>query len=61
MLPDFSKTFEIHTDASNIAIGGFLMQDRHPIAFKNCKLNKAEWRYTVQEKEMTAIVHCLST
>ncbi|MCF8701922.1 retroviral-like aspartic protease family protein, partial [Corynebacterium sp. MC-10] len=60
-LPDFSKTFEVHTDASDFAIGGVLMQDKHPIAFESRKLNETERRYTVQEKEMTAIVHCLRT
>ena len=60
-LPEFSKTFEIHTDASEFSIGGVLMQDRHPIAFENSKLNESKQRYTVQEKEMTAIVHCLRT
>ena len=59
MLPDFTKTFEIHTDVSDFAIGGVLMQEKHPIAFESRKLNEAERRYTVQEKEMTAIVHCL--
>ena len=38
-----------------------LMQKKHPIAFESRKLNEAEQRYTVQEKEMTAIVHCLRT
>ena len=61
MLPDFTKTFEIHTDASDFAIGGVLMQEKHPIAFESRKLNEAERRYTVQEKEMTAIVNCLRT
>ena len=37
------------------------MQERHPIAFESRKLNDTERRYTVQEKEMTAIVHCLRT
>ncbi|KAH0712516.1 hypothetical protein KY289_008475 [Solanum tuberosum] len=37
------------------------MQDRHPIAFESHKLNETEQRYTVQEKEMTAIIHCLCT
>uniref|UniRef100_A0A1S4CL82 Reverse transcriptase/retrotransposon-derived protein RNase H-like domain-containing protein n=1 Tax=Nicotiana tabacum TaxID=4097 RepID=A0A1S4CL82_TOBAC len=60
-LPDFSKTFEVHTDASDFAIGGVLMQDKHPIAFESRKLNETERCYTVQEKEMTAIVHCLRT
>ncbi|KAL5734919.1 hypothetical protein ACOSP7_032780 [Xanthoceras sorbifolium] len=37
------------------------MQDGHPIAFESRKLNDTERRYTVQEKEMTAVVHCLRT
>ncbi|XP_031106210.1 uncharacterized protein LOC116010851 [Ipomoea triloba] len=58
-LPNFTKPFEVHTDASDFAIGGVLMQDMHPITFESRKLNEAERRYTVQEKEMTAVVHCL--
>ncbi|XP_049394692.1 uncharacterized protein LOC125858983 [Solanum stenotomum] len=59
-LPDFSKTFEVHTDASDFSIGGVLMQERHPIAFESRKLNETEQRYTVQEKENDG--HCtLST
>ncbi|GJU98173.1 ATP-binding cassette subfamily C member 8 [Tanacetum coccineum] len=58
-LPDVTMPFELHTDASDFAIGGVLMQDGHPIAFESRKLNKTERKYTVQEKEMTAIVHCL--
>lgn len=61
MLPNFSKTFEVHTDALDFAIGGVLMQDRHPIAFKSRKLNETKRRYTVQEKEMTTIVHYIRT
>ncbi|BBN67758.1 transposable element gene [Prunus dulcis] len=60
-LPDLSKSFEVHTDASDFAIGGVLMQDGHPLAFESRKLNDTERRYTVQEKEMTAVVHCLRT
>ena len=37
------------------------MQEKHPIAFESRKLNDTERCYTVQEKEMTAIVHCLRT
>ncbi|KAG8382501.1 hypothetical protein BUALT_Bualt05G0083800 [Buddleja alternifolia] len=39
--------------------GGVLMQEGHPIAFESWKLNETERRYTVQEKEMTTIVHYL--
>ncbi|XP_015168928.1 uncharacterized protein K02A2.6-like [Solanum tuberosum] len=41
-LLDFTKAFEIHTDASDFAIGGVLMQEGHPIAFESRKLNDAE-------------------
>ncbi|KAH9670463.1 Endonuclease [Citrus sinensis] len=58
-LPDHTKAFEVQTDASDFAIGGVLMQEGHPIAFESRKLNDTERRYTVQEKEMTAIIHCL--
>ncbi|KAL4020675.1 hypothetical protein IC575_019456 [Cucumis melo] len=61
VLADHTKPFEVHTDASDFAIGGVLMQDGHPIAFESRKLNDIERRYTVQEKEMTAIVHGLRT
>jgi hypothetical protein len=60
-LPDLNKPFELHTDASDFAIGGVLMQEGHPIAFESRKLNDTERRYTVQEKEMTAVIHCLRT
>ncbi|GKF05975.1 reverse transcriptase, partial [Tanacetum coccineum] len=58
-LLDVTMPFELHTDASDFAIGGVLMQDGHPIAFESRKLNETERKYTVQEKEMTAVVHCL--
>ncbi|KAE8668158.1 hypothetical protein F3Y22_tig00112344pilonHSYRG00099 [Hibiscus syriacus] len=58
-LPDFTMPFEVHTDASDFAIGGILMQEGHPIAFESRKLNDTERRYTVQENEMTTIIHCL--
>ncbi|GJS12735.1 cytochrome P450 78A7-like protein [Tanacetum coccineum] len=41
-LLDMTMPFELHTDASNFAIGGVLMQDGHPIAFESQKLNETE-------------------
>ncbi|KAE8681907.1 hypothetical protein F3Y22_tig00111298pilonHSYRG00053 [Hibiscus syriacus] len=58
-LPDFTMPFEMHTDASDFAIGGVLMQEGHPIVFESRKLNDTERRYTVLEKEITTIIHCL--
>ncbi|GJS47412.1 putative nucleotidyltransferase, ribonuclease H [Tanacetum coccineum] len=58
-LLDVTMSFELHTNASDFAIGGVLMQDRHPIAFESRKLYETKRKYTVQEKEMTAVVHCL--
>ena len=60
-LPDCTKPYEVQTDASDFAIGGVLMQEGHPIAYESRKLNDTERRYTVQEKEMTAIIHWLRT
>ncbi|KAJ4960393.1 hypothetical protein NE237_020303 [Protea cynaroides] len=58
-LPDHAKPFQVHTDASDYAIGGVLMQEGHPIAYESRKLNDTELKYTVQGKKMTAIVHYL--
>ena len=33
--PDFSKEFEIHTDASKAQIGAVIAQEGRPIAFYN--------------------------
>ncbi|KAK3022405.1 hypothetical protein RJ639_047000 [Escallonia herrerae] len=59
LLLDYTKPYEVHTDASDFAIGGVLMQERHPITYKNQKLNDTECQYNVQNKDMTWVVHCL--
>nr|XP_033514146.1 uncharacterized protein LOC117278794 [Nicotiana tomentosiformis] len=53
-LPDLAKTFEVHTYASDFAIGGVLMQDNHPIAFESLKLNETERRYTPDKANVIA-------
>ena len=56
-LPDFELSFEIHTDASDKAIGGVLVQEKHPIAYESRKLNDAEQKYSAHEKKMIVVVH----
>ena len=44
--PDFSKPFDIHTDASGIQLGACILQEGKPIAFYSCKLKDAQMCYT---------------
>ena len=50
--PKFKKLFEMHTDASDFAIGGVLMQEGRPLAFESKKLSDVERRWPTHEKEM---------
>lgn len=56
--PMFDKPFEVHVDASDQAIGGVLVHDKHPIAYESKKIKYVEYRYYTNEKEMTAVIHC---
>ncbi|KAK4383419.1 Transposon Ty3-I Gag-Pol polyprotein [Sesamum angolense] len=53
-LPQFDKPFEVQVDASDRALGGMLVQDKHPVAFESRKQKDAELQYNTYEKEMTA-------
>jgi hypothetical protein len=57
--PDFSKPFEIHTDASSTQLGAMIPQDNRPIAFFSRKLSKTQQKYSVTEIELLAIVETL--
>ena len=41
-LLDFKLPFEVHTDASDKAIGGMLVQEKHLVAYESRKLNEVE-------------------
>jgi hypothetical protein len=57
--PEESKTYRVVTDASDIGVGGVLLQEGHPIAYESRKLNSVEQNYTTIEREMLAVVHAL--
>jgi len=50
--PNFSKPFEIYTDASKLQFGAIISQDNQPLAFYSRKLLDAQKRYTVIELEL---------
>ena len=57
--PDFSKPFEIHTDASARQLGAVITQNNRPIAFYSKKLNTAQQNYTVTDLELLSVVMTL--
>ena len=56
-----NKPFEVHTDASDFAIRGILIQDGRPIAHESKRLNGCQRRWSIHEKELFAVVHFLKT
>jgi hypothetical protein len=57
--PDERLPCKVVTDASDLGLGGVLLQEGHPVAFESRKLNSAEPNYQRTEKEMLAAVHAL--
>ena len=57
--PKYGEPFDVHTDASNLQIGGVVSQKGKPIAFFSRKFNDAQTRYTTTEQELLAIVETL--
>ncbi len=57
--PDFSKPFEIYTDASSMQLGAVITQDNRSIAFFSRKLSKTQQKYSVTKIELLAIVETL--
>jgi hypothetical protein len=57
--PDFTKPFEIYTDASTKQLGAVITQENRLIAFFSRKLSDAQSKYTVTELELLAIVETL--
>ena len=66
-LPDQEISFILHTDASDVALGGMLSQIHivegksvhRPIAFYSKTLSKAQRNYSVTDREGLAVVSCV--
>jgi hypothetical protein len=57
--PDYSKVFEIYTDAPSKQLGAVITQDNRPMAFFGRKLSDAQHKYSVTKVEIQAIVETL--
>ncbi len=57
--PDYSKVFEIYTDASSKQLGAVITQDNKPIAFFSRKLSDTQRKYSVTKIELIAIAETL--
>ena len=55
-LPDFSKPFQLQTDASDSGVGAVLLQDGHPLAFVSKSLGPRTRALSTYEKEFLAIL-----
>jgi hypothetical protein len=57
--PDFSKVFEIYTNASSKQLGAAITQENSPIAFFSWKFSTTQCKYSVTKVELLAIVETL--
>ncbi|GJV08645.1 putative nucleotidyltransferase, ribonuclease H [Tanacetum coccineum] len=56
ILPDFSKVFGLHNDASKVAIGGVLSQGGQLVTYFSEKLTGPKSRYTTYDLEFYVVV-----
>ena len=57
--PDYSKPFELVSDASLIGTGAVLLQEGRVVAYTSKKFSAAERNYTTTEHEMLGVVRAL--
>ncbi len=56
---DYSKVFEMYTDASSKQLGTVITQDNRPIVFFSWKLSNMQHKYSITKIELLAIVETL--
>jgi transposase InsO family protein len=63
VMPNPELPYEVYTDASDFALGAVLLQDHgnglQPVAYISRKLNPAERKYPVGDKELLGVLHAL--
>ncbi|SPC65051.1 related to Gag-pol polyprotein [Ustilago sp. UG-2017b] len=61
---DYHLPTRLETDASDFAIAGVLKQEHeqrwHPVAYYSRKMSSAERKYEIHDKELLAVVACLT-
>ena len=57
--PDFTKPFDVYTNASTKQLGAVIAQDNRPIAFFSRKLSSIQSKYTITKLKFLAIVETL--
>ena len=57
--PDYSKVFEIYTDASSKQLGAVITKENRQVAFFSWKLSTTQRKYSVTKIELLAIVETL--
>jgi hypothetical protein len=53
---DYSKVFEIYTDASSKQLGSVITQDNRPPTFFSRKLSETQQRYSATKIELLAMI-----
>ncbi|RDX95643.1 Retrovirus-related Pol polyprotein from transposon 17.6, partial [Mucuna pruriens] len=58
-LSNFSKTFKLECDVSNVGVGAVLLQEGHLIAYFSEKLKDAQKKFSTYDKKLYAIMIAL--
>ena len=59
-VPDFTKPWEVWTDASGFCCGGILLQEGRPVAFHSKMMDETQKRYPTHDRELLAVFQAYS-